>query len=136
MSVGFLIEWALYRVADWPYLIEDDHLYSSGVQVQAVFAEFWLMTLIWTSAGAIAGSAVYRHGNDGWLAIPLALIAIGAGGIVMGDGWGPIESLADLFGNPSVPPTVAIPVCLIAVAVAPALAWSFVRDIPVRQKPA
>ena len=136
MTVGFLLERLLYRVADWPHHIEDDHLYSSGVQVHAVFAEFWLMTLIWTSAGAIVGSAVYRHGNDGWFAIPLALIPIGAGGIVMGDGWGPIESLADLFGNPSVHPAVAIPVCLVAFAVALALAWSFVRDIPIRQKPA
>ncbi len=136
MTVGFLLERMLYRVADWPHRIENDHLYSSGVQVHAVFAEFWLMSLIWTSAGAIVGSAVYRHGNDGWLAIPLALIPISASGIVMGDGWGPIEALSERFGSSSVHPAVAILVCLAASAVALALAWSFVRDIPIRQKPA
>jgi hypothetical protein len=136
MTVGFLIERLVYRVADWPHRIERDHLYSSGVQVHAVFTEIWLMCLIWTSAGALVGAAVYRHGNDGWLAIPLCLIPIGAGSIVIGDGWGPIESLADLFGDLSVHPAVAIPVCVLAIVAAVALTWPFVRDIPIRQRPA
>jgi hypothetical protein len=87
-------------------------------------------------AEGIVGSAAYRHRNPGWLAIPLAHIPIGAGGIVTGDGWGAIESLAGLDGSPSVHPAVAIPVCLVAFAVALASSWSFVRDIPIRQKPA
>lgn len=135
MTAGFLIERLVYRVADWPHRIENDHLYSSGVQVHAIFAEFFLMSLIWASAGALVGSAVYRYGNDGWFAIPLCLIPIGAASIVMGDGWGPIESLAELFGSPSVHPAVAIPVCLLAFGVALAIAWRFVRDIPIRQRP-
>ena len=134
MTVGFLLERILYRVADWPNRLESDHLYSSTVQVHAIFTEFWLMILIWTSAGALVGSAVYRNGHEGWLAILLALIPISMASVVMGDGWGPIESVDRVLRDPSVHPAVAIPVCLFAFGLALAMTWPFLRDIPVRQK--
>ena len=135
MTVGFLLERVLYRVADWPHRLDNDHLYSSTVQVHAIFTEFWLMILIWTSAGALVGSAVYRNSNEGWLAIPLALIPIGVGEHRHGRRLGANRIRGSVVRRSVGPPrgrdlrSACSPLRL-----ALAMTWPFLRDIPVRQK--
>lgn len=134
MTLGYLLERLLYRLTDWPHRLENEHLYSSTTQVPAILAEFWLMMLVWTATGAFVGASIYRFHNDGLLAIAPAMVPIGLAGLALGDGWGPVASLVALVGDPSPPPVVAIGLCLAGFALALAMAWPIVRDIPIRTK--
>jgi hypothetical protein len=137
VSAAFALEYGLYRLADWPQEISDDHLYNSGGQLHLIFLEHLLVFLVWTAAGALIGAGFYRSDGAGLTALPLALIPIAATGIALGDSWGPLGFVLDRLLDPGTLPIPAVvAVALASFALALAMTWPIVRDVPIRSQTA
>jgi hypothetical protein len=142
MSIGYQLEGLVYRVADWPQALTRSHLFDSPDQFWLVLAEFGLVFLLWTVAGALVGAGFYRNGGLGLLLILVALVMVGVVEYAVGDGIGPMPFgfldglLRPLSGIDarSVPDATAI--CAGALAVGLTLTWAIIRNLPVRSKPA
>jgi hypothetical protein len=142
MAVGYLIETFVYRAAGWTQGLTRSHLFDSPDQVHLVFAEFWLVFLVWTVAGALLGAAFYRNNGLGMVLIPVALAMVGVIEYALGEGIGPMPfgflrlllQPLEVIDARSVAGAAAITTGVLAVGLG--LAWAVIRDIPVRNKPA
>lgn len=136
MVVGFVLERILYRLNDWPQVIQDGHLFSAAsvTQVPTIFAEYALIFLVWTLAGALIGASFYASEEEGAYAVFVAIIAVSLVNIAVNASWGPTGRLVDRFFSPdSTPFLVSLLLYLVAVGGVGALTWRVVRDIPLRQ---
>jgi hypothetical protein len=142
MTIGYVIETFVYRVAGWSQALTRAHLFDSPDQVHVVFAEFWLVFLVWTVGGALLGAGFYRNGGLGLLLIPVGLLMAGVVEYALGDGLGPMPFgflrllLRPLEGIDASSVTGAAAICAGVVAVGAATTWAVIRDVPVHNKPA
>jgi hypothetical protein len=133
MAVGFLLERILYRLNDWPQVIQDEHLFTSATQVPTIFAEYALIFLAWTLAGALIGASFYTSDEEGAFSVIVAIIAVSLVNIAVNASWGPTGRLVERFFSPdSTPVLVSIVLYVVTVAGVGALTWRVVRDIPLR----
>jgi hypothetical protein len=130
---GYLLEMGLFEVAGWSQTISNDHLFTRAGQLPLIFAEYWLMFLVWTAVGALFGAGFYRSDEAGMLTIPLALIPLALADLAIGIDWGPVGFLVTRVFDPLDPPlAVSLVISLASAALAMAMTWPFVRDIPIR----
>ncbi|MGN6482895.1 MAG: hypothetical protein ACTHMX_00695 [Thermomicrobiales bacterium] len=134
MTLGYLIEWAVYRWRGWPVDIGGDHLFTRHSQVGIIFWESLLTIAVWSALGAFVGASFYRYDAQGWFAVIPAALILSVVGIF-------ITTKAPLFENlieqvlsdvgRSLP--VATVASTIAVAISAAILWRIVRDMPLRR---
>ena len=67
------------------------------------------------------------------LTIPLALIPLALADLAIGIDWGPVGFVVRRVFDPlDPPPAVSLVISLASAALALAMTWPFVRDIPIR----
>ena len=134
-TAGFAIEQGLYALAGWSREAPDDHLFSSYTDYATIFAEYWLMVLVWTAAGALIGAAIYRSPEGGWLAFIPALVLVGLAGLGTEPRLGPLAFIVDrldIEADPSLPLAAAMSVACYLAALA--MTWPIMRDMPLRNR--
>ena len=137
MTIGWVLERALFAVGDWPQTLSETHLFSSATDYPRIFVESFLLVLGWTTSGFFIAAAYYRYDSQGLLAIAPCIVVIGIMQAAMGSSWGPAAALIDRFFDPESPPLlVVIIIGFACVAAIMAMAWPVIRDIPLRSKAA
>lgn len=132
---GYGLEAVLYRIMDWPQEIGGNHWFSSLDQVPLIFAEFWLMFLIWILGGAFIAAAFYRSSIAGVTAILVGMIVAGMVDIALGGSWGPLGSVIEgIFGSTSMPASPSVVMILGSILIFVGLNWAMIRDIAVKSK--
>lgn len=133
MVAGYLVEYVVYGVAGWPRELSGEHLFSSHTDVPMIFVAYGLTFLVWGTAGAIVGAAVYRYKASGWLALAPASLLISLIGFPMSPSSNPVDDVIErvlMVDTPSLP--LAIVIAVVCVGVALAMTWSIIRDVPLR----
>lgn len=140
-TLGFVLERGLYSIADWPQEVSSNQLYSSPTELPLIFLAFFLLYLVWTSAGALIGAGLYRSERSGTemtvaVALVLTLVPTATAGIVSGDSLGPLRTAFEFFMEQpgDIPAAVSIVVALVSFLLILALTWSFVREVPIRSR--
>lgn len=134
VTLGFVIESAVYGVMDWPHEVPGYALFDSPTQLGWSFVTFLLVFLVWTTAVGFVTAAFYRSPGWGSLAILPGFAMVGTAESVVGSEALPFITNVVEFGRGS--PTVVTTVlwCLAFTAVALFLTRAVVRDIPVRNR--
>jgi hypothetical protein len=135
ITLGFLLEAGLYRLAEWPHDLSENHIFTSVRQIPLIFIEYWLVLALWTAGGAFIAAGFYRSESLGALTIPLAMVPAAIAEIAYGSSWGPLtfvlERVADSSGKSL---ALALPLGAASIALMLAMTWPIVRDIPIRPK--
>ncbi|WP_430782345.1 hypothetical protein [Actinoplanes sp. G11-F43] len=123
----YAAEAAVYRAAGWRWKLQEQHVFESGDHLM-IFVAYWSMLALSLMIGAYVGSAFFR--GDGAIAVSLlaAPVLVLAGGAVNGFFTLPfarleLDSAAAVAG-------LSVPLF----AVAWALLWVTVRDVPLRAR--
>jgi hypothetical protein len=66
LTVGFVLEAALYRFMEWPHRIEPERLFDAPDQYPLVFLSYWAMLVIWMTIGLLLAAGFYRSGAPSW----------------------------------------------------------------------
>jgi len=133
MTLGYPLEGVVYGMLGWPQSLSHGHLFTSPTELHLVFAEFWLVHLVWYSAGALVGAAFYRSGWLGIFSLPVGFGLVGASEATMrADAVQPIP--AALPWTEGLPLVHAASVSLALAFVPLALTWLLIRDMPLRNK--
>jgi hypothetical protein len=134
--IGFAIEAGVFHLLGWSELLLDPHPLGSVTAGAQAFALHAATFLTFTAVGALAGAAFYRDGRLGIVSVPVGLAMIAASEILIADN--PITSLP--FIDEVVPAIQTeagqVVMNLLLSAVAMALTWPIVRDIPLRNRSA
>jgi hypothetical protein len=134
ITLGYLIEAALYAILDWPQTLRRTGLFTAEDQYPAILGTYWLVLLMWTVAGVLIGLGFFRSTGIGFLTLPVGLAIVLPAIVATGNSGLPI------FGDELAALDFAGPAVLVgsagAFVVAVALAWAMVRDIPMKTKPA
>ena len=138
MAAGYGIETLVYGLADWPQVLQGDHLYGAPDQYPMILLQYWLVFLVWMAGGALLGGAFYRRGGLGLLMLPVALLMALVVEVALGaQAFGPLPPpVVERLPVAIVPDTLvgAVGACLAVAAVGAALTWAVVRDLPVRNR--
>lgn len=135
ITVGYLLERGFYAINDWPRDFSNDHLFSSHTEAPLIFGEYLLRFLVWATAGAFAGAAIYRYGGSGYLALLPASLLVGLMGVFLDDYWGPAAFIFERLpaaDSPSLP--IAAVIAAICVLAAFVMTWRIMRDMPLHTK--
>ncbi len=100
-----------------------------------ILLEFSFMFLVWAMVGGFVGAALYRSPDLGWFSIlPGTILILLSGSLDRSEFWlfGFVRRAVPEFNVTSL--GVAIPLALVGAAVAFALAWWVVRDMPLRNR--
>lgn len=143
MTVGYAVEALVYGWLDWSHGLSQTHLFEVPTQYPSVFAEFFLLHLVWTVAGIVLGAAFYRNAGLGLALVPLAVLMVALAQAATGpQNLGPFPSFDAAGSLPLVGGLlaggshgVAAAVSGVVVALASPLAWYLVRDLPLRSRP-
>lgn len=133
-TLSFAVETLVYRIGGWPQTLTGQHLYSSPTQYAHIFVTFWLTLAVWLVAGAFVAAAFYRDAGLGILTIPVGFAVITPTELVAG--FNPVPILHLILPVRDYSATVGVVLCLAGLAVALALNWALIRQIPVRSRPA
>lgn len=134
-AIGYVIEHVVYEVAGWNGQIDDNHWFGSRTDVGMILLEFSFMFLVWAMVGGFVGAALYRSPDLGWFSIlPGTILILLSGSLDRSEFWlfGFVRRAVPEFNVTSL--GVAIPLALVGAAVAFALAWWVVRDMPLRNR--
>lgn len=135
MTVGYAVERAVYAVAGWPQVLGQEHLFDSVTAYPVVTAEFLVLFLVWTAAGAMVGAAIYRQPGAGIVAIPAGVVVVAAVEAVANPVVFDVAGmLGRLVGVDVAPTTIGMAVLVAAACLAVTLpvTWLVVRDVPMR----
>src|SRR5690606_17303862 len=103
VTVTFVAEAGLYRLAGWPQDVQPQQLYDSALEPHLIFLQSWLLNALWTAGGVFIAAAWYRSGGLGSLAVILAIVLSGISGIALSDDWGPFGAAYEwLVGSDSI----------------------------------
>ena len=137
MTLGFVIETAVYGVFGWPQALMGEHLYTSADQYHLIFVQYFTAGLVWMAGGAMLGAAFYRSNLLGAAMIPIAILLAltieGASGALFG--FSGIPGLSALIGeivSPSVGAAFGTGALLFVIALG--ITWLCIRDLPIRSK--
>jgi hypothetical protein len=137
VTVSFVLEAGLYRLADWPQEVQRGQLYGGALELHLVYLQSWLLTTLWCAGGLFIAAAWYREASLGGLAIGLAVIFSGISGIAMSTDWGPFGGVYErLFGDDSIGGVLGVGIHIALIVAVLALTWRIVRDIPIKNKAA
>ena len=135
MTVGFAIETVIYRAFDWPQTLTVNHLFDAPTQLGLVFfAEFALVFVVWTIAGAVVGAGFYRDRRLGFALLLPGIPAIAWTETVVGPTWA--GSLPILAGAATGSLVSAVVTALGIFALGVAAMWLVIRDLPLRTRDA
>lgn len=135
MTVGFLVEYVVYGIADWPRTLENDHMFATHTDVVPMFGELLLTYLVWVAAGGFIGVSLYRSEDLGWLSIIPGFVLVGIVGSFSRTSLGPFGFITHRFPDFTTSNwLVAIPTALVCCAIAVWAAWSVIRELPLRSK--
>lgn len=135
VSIGYLLESAVYRIAGWPRQIEDRHMFSSHTDVVPMFGESLVIMLVWAAVGGFIGASLYRSEDVGWLSIIPGAAMVGAIGSFSRSSVGPFGFVTDRLPDLSTsawPLTILMSIVCLGIAMGGA--WLVFRDIPLRSK--
>ncbi|WP_157251167.1 hypothetical protein [Nonomuraea typhae] len=134
MSAGYLVERVLYGLLDRQQVLDRPHLYTDPAQVPMVFLEYTVEFMAWITAGLVMGGGFYRWRAGGLLTIPIGVGLIALGLSAIGTQFQvPFSSFAlglDLEQGPLLAAGLGLVTFLIGLA----LAWSVIRDTPLRNQ--
>lgn len=133
ITISYLIEYGFYALASWPRDLSGEHLFSSHLDAGMIFAEYWLIFLVWAAAGGLVGVAFYRYGAGGWLALVPAGILMCLAGVNSGQAFMRFV-LQSLPAIETTSPALFTVLALASFLVAIAMTWSIVRDVPLRTR--
>ncbi len=136
VTLGFLIEGAIYQVADWPQTLDDSHFYNSVSDLHFIFLENWMVLGVWASLGAFVGVSFYRDDTTGMGAILLAFLLAAVTLGSYGADWGPfrlVEGWVPGIGEMNV--VAATVINLGTTALALALLMRTIIDANLRPRP-
>lgn len=138
VAVGFALEGLIYRLADWPQVLEGPHLYAAPDQYHLILLEHTLLFGAWMAGGALLGAAFYRSGLLGGAMIPLAVVAVAVTENVVGPRYfgplpPPLLEFAGL-GLDASHPALATVATVACIAVVTAGTWLMVRDVPIHSE--
>jgi hypothetical protein len=134
MTLGFVVETAIYRLGGWPQTLNRDHLFTSPGQLGRIFVAFWLVFAVWTVVGAMIAAAFHRNGLLGVLGIAAGLLLIVPTELAVG--FNPVPVVSALVELATVPVAAIVAMCAGSFALALALTWAIVRDTPIRPRSA
>lgn len=132
MTLGFLVETAIYRLGGWPQTLARDHLFDSPDQLGRIFVAYWLVLAVWTVVGAMIAAAFHRNGPLGVLGMAVGVLLIMPTELAVGFNSVPVGSALVELARAPAPAIVAL--CPASFAVGLALTWAIVRDMPIRPR--
>lgn len=135
VTVGYLVEHLVYRVAGWEQGLTQDHLFGATTEVLPVFGEFGLLLLAYLVGGTLAGAAFYRHRVLGFALVPVLLVVAGLNEATSGSVEIPfvVERAASI--GVSLDPATFASAAIVSVTSAALMGvgtWLIARDLPVR----
>ncbi len=137
VTVTFVIEAGVYRLAGWTQAVEAGQLYDSARQLHLIFVQAWLLIGLWLSGGIFISTAFYRNAALGGLAIGVSIVLAGISGIAISSDWGPFGAFYErLTGEDSIGGPLGVALHLACIAIVLALTWRVVRRIPIQSKQA
>jgi hypothetical protein len=133
-TFGFVVEGWIYDRRDWPQEIAGGHLFDDAGDLPTIFANYFLVFLLWCAAGVFNAVAFYRaEGGWGLVSIPLTIVLVAASEAAL-DGQYPgfVTRVAGFLDDLATPVGVAVwAACLAAIT---GVTWGLLRDIPIRPK--
>ena len=132
ITLGYLLERGYYAVFGWSQTLPREVAFTTADQYPAILGSYWLSLLMWTVAGLVIGLGFFRGAGLGILTIPIGLAVVLPSLALFRNGGLPIigESLADR--ELATGTLLAATTVLLAVAIG--IAWSIVRDVPMKTK--
>ncbi len=138
IALGYVLEHLIYQAAGWPQALTADHLFTDPLDYWMIVVEFTGMLSVWVAGGAMLGAAFYRNPAVGLLLVPVALVMAAiveaAYGPSMFDGIGALVGILGVTVTQTTPAGAAA-TSAVLVAVALAVTWPMVRDMPMRPRP-
>lgn len=128
--VGFAIEAGVYHLLGWSELLSGAHPLSSAAQAARTLVEHSVTFLVLITLGALGGAAFYRDGRLGVAVLPLGVAMLAVSQMLLSDE--AVELIAFVLTDPGLPSVLLID--LACVAIAGALTWRIVRDLPLRNR--
>ena len=130
LTLGYLLERGYYAVFGWSQTLPREVVFTTADQYPAILGTYWLTLLMWTVAGVVIGLGFFRGTGLGILTIPIGLVSVLPSLALLRNGGLPIigETLADrelAIGTVLAATTVVL-------AAALGVAWSIVRDVPMK----
>jgi hypothetical protein len=132
LTVGFVLEAALYRFMEWPHRIEPERLFDAPDQYPLVFLSYWAMLVIWMTIGLLLAAGFYRSGGNELVVIVLALAMVVVTGY--GIGFSGLPFIGTVVDVADVPLAGSLAICLAGLLPGAAVTWVLVRDIPIRNR--
>lgn len=134
MTLGYFLEGLVYQATGWSHTVSEDRLFSSADQSHLVFLTYTVIFTVWTTVGAFVAAAFYRSGGAGALSILPGLGLLFMAGVNVGMTGMPFLGSRPVLASQA--PPLAVAMCVGSFAIAAALTWAVVRDIPLRTRTA
>ena len=131
--IGFLIEKAVYSLANWPETIDKARHFTTHTDFGPMVVEYALLYSGWSAVGLMVGLALYRYGHWGaWMYLVLASILIGILGLFT---YGPSGMFLDQFYSlPNETLLNALLATLACILIALGFAWRMLRAMPIHNR--
>jgi len=133
MCVGYAIEALLYRLGGQTYELGLPHLFDSWNDFALIFTEYVILTAASVASGWLIGTMYYRM-RWFWatLLIPVCLVPAAAAELLLQTSW--VGSGLEDAGWTRPPLGMALPLSLLAVAVAMAATYVLTRNVTIKLK--
>lgn len=133
MCVAYTIEALIYRLGGETYELGLPHLFDSWNDFALIFTEYVVLTAASIAAGWLIGTTYYRaHWFWATLLIPVCLVPTAAAELLLQTSW--IGSGFQDAGWTRPPLGLAIPLCLVAIALAMAAIYVLTRNVTIKLK--
>lgn len=133
MCVGYAIEALLFRLGGQTYELGLPHLFDSWNEVGLIFTEYFILTAATISGGWLIGTTYYRvHWFWATLLIPVCLVPTAAAELLLQTSW--IGTGLEEAGWSPPALGLAIPLSLLAIAVAAVANYVLTRNVAIKLK--
>jgi hypothetical protein len=132
VALSYLVERGVYAVAGWSNELPLPAIFDTTGEFFGVLGSFTLVLLLWTVVGVAMGAAFSRKILLGLLTVPFGLAMAAPSDLVLGVEGIPVAR--DLLKYLDLPLLAVAGLCAVGVLAAAAVAWGFVRDMPLRPR--
>jgi hypothetical protein len=132
VTIGYLVERGVYAIAGWSDELPYPAIFDTTGDFFGILGSFTLFLLLWTVAGVAVAAAFTRSILYGLLTVLLGLVVVAPAEFVMGVNGVPVAR--DLLDLLDLPMLTGVGLCALGVLVGAAVAWGFVRDMPLRPR--
>lgn len=132
VTITYQIERGAFELLGWEHSMADPAQFGDTANIPGILGVYTLMFLLWTAGGAMIAAGFTRNVILGAATIPIGLLIVAPTELVAG-----INGVAlfnRLTGQLDAPMLTTIAVSLGGAALACAVTWAIVRDMPVREK--